>query len=446
MNPAKPMFRAILALTFVLCAAVSSRAQEAATPPPLPDRGSRTVSVSTVAQLQQAVSQLTSDTTIIIQPGTYRLTSTLYVGGTLRNVAIRGASGNRDDVVLVGGGMRNPSGSVPFGIWTGGASVDGVTVADLTIRDFSEHAIILNAGTQRPHLYNLRLLDVGDQFVKGNPDPAGGGVNDGILEHSIVEYTTTAPDSYSNGIDIHAGQNWIVRRNTFRNIVSPPGQPLMGPAILFWNRAGHTITEGNVLINCARGISYGLIDRPGANDHTGGSIRNNIVFRSGTQPGDVGIHVADSPDTEILNNTVVLSGTYPFAIEYRFPSTARLMLVNNLVDGTLQVRDGATATVRNNVTRVTPAMFVDLANGDLHLSPGATDAIDTGLAEARVPDDIDGRPRPAGAAYDIGADEFEPAALPAAEPGQPVPPPPAVPDAVPSVPIEDRPDRQNDIT
>ena len=411
MNPFNPMFRLIVALALVVSAADSARAQSTPSAPPLPDRGSRIVPVSTVAQLQRAVSQLTSDTTIVIQPGTYRLTGPLYVRGNLRNVAIRGASNNRDDIVIVGGGMRDASGNVPFGIWTGDG-IDGVTIANLTIRDVSQHAVILNPPTRRPHLYNLRLLDVGDQFVKGNPDAAGTGVNDGILEHSVVEYTTTAPDSYSNGIDIHAGQNWIVRRNTFRNITSPPGQPLMGPAILFWNRAGNTITEGNVLINCARGISYGLIDRPDIDDHTGGIIRNNIVFRSAAQAGDVGIHVADSPETQILNNTVVLSGTYPFAIEYRYPSSARLLLVNNLVDGTLQLRDGATATARNNVTEVTPAMFVDITTGDLHLAPGATAAIDRGSTEMNVPDDVDGSPRPSGAAYDVGADEFEPAAGP----------------------------------
>jgi hypothetical protein len=406
------MFRPILALALVMSAAGPAGAQSTPSAPPLPDRGSRTVPVSTVAQLQQAVNRLASDTTIVIQPGTYRLTGPLYVRGNLRNVAIRGASDNRDDVVIAGGGMRDASGNVPFGIWTGGGTIDGVTIANLTIRDVSEHAIILNPQTRRPHLYNLRLLDVGDQFVKGNPDSAGTGVNDCILEHSVVEYTTTAPDSYSNGIDIHGGQNWIVRRNTFRNITSPPGQPLMGPAILFWNRAGNTLTEGNVLLNCARGISYGLIDRPGIDDHTGGIIRNNIVFRSAAQAGDVGIHVADSPETQVLNNTVVLSGTYPFAIEYRYPSSARLTLANNLVDGTLERRDGATATVRNNVTGVTAAMFVDITTGDLHLAAGATAAIDTGSTEMNVPDDVDGRPRPRGAAYDVGADEFAPPAAP----------------------------------
>lgn len=405
-----PVTAAVLAALLALPMAASGQSPAAPAPavPPLPDRGLRTVSVSTVAQLQQAVAQITSGTTILIQPGTYRLTRTLYVNRRVTNVAIRGASGDRDAVTIVGGGMRNPSGAVPFGIWTGGEMVDDIVIADLTIRDFREHAIILNPNTRQPHIYNVRLLDIGDQFVKGNPDPAGEGVHDGILEHSVVEFTTTAPDSYVNGIDVHGGRRWVVRRNVFRNITTQAGGGLAGPAVLFWNKSADTVTEANLFVNCARGISYGLIDRAGATDHSGGIIRNNIVFRAAGQRGDVGIHVADSPDTQVLNNTIVLSGTYASAIEYRYASAARLMIANNIADGQVWARDGATATVRNNLTTATPALFADARAGDLHLAPSAAAAIDKGLAEVDVPDDIDGDTRPAGSAYDLGADEFVP--------------------------------------
>ena len=53
-----------------------------------------------------------------------------------------------------------------------------ITIADLTIRDVRQHALIFNAGTQRPHVYNVRLVDAGQQFIKANPDDAGGGVNE----------------------------------------------------------------------------------------------------------------------------------------------------------------------------------------------------------------------------------------------------------------------------
>src|SRR5690242_3380443 len=83
--------------------------------PPLPPPSGTVVNVSTESQLQAAVASLTSGTTILIAPGTYTLTSTLYINGTFSNIALRGASGNADDVVLVGPGMSNANfGSVPF--------------------------------------------------------------------------------------------------------------------------------------------------------------------------------------------------------------------------------------------------------------------------------------------------------------------------------------------
>ena len=63
------------------------------------------VSVATEAQLQTAVSRLTSGTTIVLAPGVYRLTKTLWIKGALSNVTITGRSGNRDDIVLQGRGM-----------------------------------------------------------------------------------------------------------------------------------------------------------------------------------------------------------------------------------------------------------------------------------------------------------------------------------------------------
>jgi hypothetical protein len=51
-------------------------------------------------------------------------------------------------------------------------------------------------------------------------------------------------------------------------------------------------------------------------------------------------------------------------------------------------------------------MFVNPTSGNLHLKDTATAVIDKAPALASVVDDIDGNPRPSGAAYDIGADEF----------------------------------------
>ena len=166
------------------------------------------------------------------------------------------------------------------------------------------------------------------------------------------------------------------------------------------------MTEGNTFLNCARGISYGLVTRTEGRDHSGGVIRNNFFFRAANQPGDTGIHVADSPDTHVLNNTVFVSGTYGAPIEYRFAGATGVVLTNNLVDGVIRARDGAQGTERTNLTGATAAMFVDAQSGDLHLASSAVAAIDRGTALSEVLGDWDGKSRPQGQGYDIGADEY----------------------------------------
>ena len=146
----------------LLCFALASAPGRAdaswpAIPPALPQPQGKVVPVRTEPELQAAVANLASGTTILVAPGTYRLTRTLAVAGTLEDVAIRGAAESRDEVVLVGAGRDNASyGNVPHGIWVSG-SVKRLLVANLTIRDVYYHPICVNPGPQALHFYNLRL-------------------------------------------------------------------------------------------------------------------------------------------------------------------------------------------------------------------------------------------------------------------------------------------------
>jgi hypothetical protein len=380
----------------------SAAAGPAVPPVPLPPPAGAVVNVSTVSQLQNAVASIGSNTTIVIAPGTYNLTTTLYINGTFTNVGIRGATGNRDDVVLVGRGMNAPTdGGVPFGVWVGG-NVRGVTIANLTIRDVYYHPIMLNAGAQSPLIHNVRLVNAGEQFVKANPDGAGGGVDNGIVEYSVIEYDTTSRDYYTNGVDVHTGDNWMIRHNLFRNIRAPQGE-LAGPAILMWNASTGTIVDGNTFINCQREIALGLIERT-PNDHTGGIVRNNFIFRS--LPGDSAIYVGDSPGTQVLHNTILISRTYANPIEYRFPHTSGVVIANNVLDGAVAARDGATGSVSGNYTNASAALFANPPAGDLHLLPTAAALLNQiATVPSNAATDWDGQPRPSGAA-DLGADEL----------------------------------------
>ena len=392
----------VCALSLILAGAANAHPSSSA--PPLPSPSGAVVHVATEPELQAAILAIASNTTIVIAPGTYVLTRSLAINRAVDNVGVRGATSNRDDVVIVGRGMTNADyAAVPFGIWTGGG-VNGITIANLTIRDFYFHPIIFNAGTQAPRIYNVHLVNAGEQFIKSNPDDAGNGVNNGAVEYSLIEFETTARDDYPKGVDIHGAQNWVIRHNEFRNIIGPGGI-MAGPGVLAWRGTRGTLAEGNTFINCSRGIMFGAEDQGGFS-HQGGIIRNNFFYRAPTVPGDVGIHVADSPGTQVLNNTVLVSGTYPRPIEYRYPGAAGLVIANNLTDGTIAQRDGASATLTANETNASAAIFVNADAGDLHLRSTATAAIDQGVAIAGLTDDWDGEPRPQGSAFDIGADEF----------------------------------------
>jgi hypothetical protein len=361
------------------------------------------VNVSTEAQLQSAIKLLQSNTTIVLAPGTYVLTSTLWINGAFTNVGVRGATSDRDDVTLVGPGMdRARYGDVPYGIWVGGA-VDGVTIENLTIRDVYHHAISLAGGTHRPRISNVRLVDAGERFIESAWDAASGGVDSGVVEQSAFEYTTAARDEAAIGVDIHAGTGWIIRDNQFTRIASSTG--LAGPAVLASDGSRDTVTERNTIVNSSRGIAYGIKETAGF-DHSGGIIRNNVVYRTADRPGLAGISLADSPNTEVANNTVFVSGTYGTPIEYRYAGTTGVLLVNNLLDGVIAAWDGAVGTERNNLAAADASLFVNAAAADLRLRSTATSAIDRGAVLANVTDDWSGKLRPAGSSYDIGADEY----------------------------------------
>jgi hypothetical protein len=397
--------------------------------PPLPLTGTRIVSVATEAQLQSAVAGARAGDTIVLADGVYALTSSLYVNNRA-NVTIRGNDGC-DNVVLAGKGMDNPSyGAVPFGVWSNSLNT---TVAHLTIRGTYDNPLIFNAGAQAPHVYSVRLLDAGSQFIKANPTDAanGVGVDNGIVEYSWLEYTAGPPATdhgagigYTNGISAHAADGWVIRKNVFKNFHTPDSAAyLWNPAVLMWNHSANTLTEQNTFINVDRAIAYGLTTQSTGFDHQGGTIRNNFVYMapglysaSRTAGSDGQIIVWDSPGSMVYHNTLLTSGNVASAIEFRFAVTTGGEARNNLADARINFRDGASAVVSGNLLTATSAMFVNPAAGDLHLRATATAAIDQAPALDAVTGDWDGDARPQGAGHDIGADEFR-----ATSPPPPIP-------------------------
>lgn len=398
-----------------------------APPLPAPDPATFTiVYVSTVQQLADACWNLESDQAIVIAPGTYDLTDHVFPNGVdgrltvgrygapqISNVQIRGATGNPEDVTILGGGMTDPA--VPFGFQVFTA-VD-VLIADLSIGGVYYHAVAIqnDQGASRVRLYHCRLFDAGEQIVKANRG-ANPGAENVVIEYCEVFLTSGAvhhPElgtCYTNGIDAIGGHDWIIRDNLIRNIFCQDGT-LAGPAILMWQGSSGTVVERNTILDCSRGVSLGLV---ATSDHSGGIVRNNFVRWNPSAGYDVDVAVYTvSPGSKILHNTLVTNDMYqpnggPVAIEVRFTGATGVEVRANLADGEVWARDGASPTAVDNLTSAVPAWFVDEPAGDLHLVAAASSAIDRVDRLADCQDDADGAPRPAGAgASDIGADELE---------------------------------------
>ncbi|MBN1179694.1 MAG: right-handed parallel beta-helix repeat-containing protein [Anaerolineae bacterium] len=377
-------------------------------PLPPPQAGAPVVTVSTEAALREQAASAAPGTTIFVAAGTYDLQGAVQVLGD--GVTIRGATGNRDDVILDGGGMLTFSNTHVIYI-----DADDVTVADLTIRNADEHGISVN-GSDRPFLYNLHIVDTGYQLVKVNP--LGDGSEGGVLACSHLEYTTTAPTDYTNGISAHDAHDWTVRDNLWERIRTPENVP--APTILFWSGSTGTLVERNVLIDCFQGIAFGNSGHEGPDDHVGGVVRNNFIYAS--LPHDSVVEMVHARDWLVAHNTALLLDPYggvTWGMEARFEDSSGTFAYNLLNMPIWNDRDDAAGAVTGNVTTADGSWFADPGVGDLHLLASAAGAIDQAGALAQVSDDVDGDLRPIGSAPDIGADEF----------GTPAPPPELTPTA-----------------
>ena len=377
--------------------------------PALPPPTGPTVTVATEAELRDQALNAAPGTTIMIQSGTYSMQDFVYV--LHDDIALRGASGDRDDVVLDFGGMVGGH----FGLLV---DADDVTIADLTIRNAADHGVSIQ-GRDRLLLYNLHIQDIGDQLVKVNP--AGDGSEDGLLACSRLEYTTTAPNSYTNGISAHDAHRWIVRDNEWLRIRTPTNDPV--PTILFWSGSSDTVVERNLLVDCYQGIAFGNASH-GPADHTGGIVRNNVIYAS--LPHDSVVEMVHASGWLVAHNTALLLNPdgVSWGMEARYDDSQGTFAYN-LTNMPLWLdRDGGQASANGNLTTAAASWFVDPAAADLHLVASATAAIDQAASLAQVPADYDGDVRPIGPAPDVGADEYGGSGAPTPTPTPtPTPPP-----------------------
>lgn len=363
------------------------------------------ISVSNVGELVNAVSAANNtggNTTILLQDGTYTLGSGLWIAAP--HITIAGASGNPENVTIEGDDMS--SSAAVGNVITVAASY--FELRDVTLQKSRWHLIQIKGenNADNPTIKNCILRDAYEQLLKVTLNSANPTVSsdNGLIENSVFEYSAgIGPQYYIGGIDAHGSKNWVVRNNTFRHIISPSGS-VAEFAVHFWSGSNNNTVEKNLIMNCDRGIGFGLDGR----GNFGGIIRNNMIYRSANAGpfADVGIALTESPNTQVYNNTIYLDDGFPWSIEYRFSSTINVLLVNNLTNKPIRSRDGATGIITGNVTNATGTWFVNSSVADLHLGAAVSAVVDNGQTVSGLSDDFDSQVRPQGFGIDIGADEY----------------------------------------
>jgi hypothetical protein len=395
---------AVVASSAGLFGAPSRRASaQVAGTPPVPRRR---FEVASTGQLHAALGRAHDgggQATIVLADGDYRVDRSLAV--TVPGVSIVSASG-RPQTVRIAGDAMHPGARVGNLIRVAAADFE---LRGVTLERAGNHVLQIagESNAARPVIRDCVFRDAWEQLLKVSRDPAASGVycDDGRLERCRFEYTAgIGPQWYIGGLDAHGVRRWVIRDNAFRNIASP-GRAVAEHAIHVWSDSIDILVERNVIVDCDRGIGFGLGEgRP----VRGGTIRNNFVHHrdNGHPYADTGIGIEGSSGIDVLHNTILLEHAYPRAIECRFDATRDLRVSNNLVNRAIVVKDGASAAVSSNVVTLDRSALRLSVPGDLRLAMPLAGVVDRASPEATVSDDIDGSPRTRDGRADIGAHEW----------------------------------------
>jgi hypothetical protein len=387
---------------------------------PLPPAEEPTVIAGPNDDLAQVVRDAATGTTILLEDGNYDLSESDMLHFATPGVALRSASGNRDAVVLDGGYSLGEIALV---------SASDITIAEITLQRAYYHPIHVtgrsDANIENTLIYNVKVIDPGQQAIKINASYEGFYVDRGTVACSHIELTDAGraeirDNCYTGGIDAHSAWGWHVYLNYFEGFWCDAG--LSEHAVHFWVTGRDTLVERNVIVDCARGVGFGLGEYGNGNErqydddpcpdadylgHVDGIIRNNTVFAARPElfasgsGFDSGVSLDQACGAQVFHNTVV-SLELPFtSIEYRWRNTDA-QIKNNLVTHQIMERDGATAELEGNLVDAPLSHFIDGEGGNLHLVAGSP-AIDAGVP-GLVDDDIDGDPRDD--SPDVGADEW----------------------------------------
>src|SRR5262249_33337854 len=171
-------------------------------------------------------------------------------------VTLRGASGERERVVLDGGGTLGELVAV--------TACTGVTIADLTVQNVKWNGIKINSetGVQRLTIHNCVLHNIWQRAVKGvkvppqdreRLRPSGCRVqcccfNNAHAKGFGDDPADTAENfkgNYIGGIDVMYPRGWVIRDNVFVGIQGRTREAR--GAVFLWHDAQECIVERNIV-------------------------------------------------------------------------------------------------------------------------------------------------------------------------------------------------------
>lgn len=309
---------------------------------------SQVINISSERELYKSLNKIhkmSGPVEFVLEDGVYKVHKRIFLKKDY--ITLRSKSGNPESVIL--NGVVRKNGLLVNNI----IDVSGkhVTIKGLTLQNAKNHLIQLHGENDADYfsLLNSILRDSNQQLLKVSARKKDEISSDfGVVKNSIFEYTKgIGPQYYIGGIDLHKGKNWLIKKNTFRNIASP-SERVAEHAIHIWHNSSDNTVSENLIYNCDRGIGFGMTNRP----NYGGEIVDNIIIHvNNDHPfNDVGIILEESPNTIIKGNTIIMMTDYPNAIEYRFKQTRNVMITGNITNKSITKRNNASATVENNIT------------------------------------------------------------------------------------------------
>ncbi|WP_223644017.1 chondroitinase-B domain-containing protein [Corallococcus sp. EGB] len=372
--------------------------------------GAAVKSVTTVTELQAALSSAKAGDEIVLEDGTYTVNANLSCSAEGTQAApITVRAKNRYAAIVRFNAQEGFK--VSGRSWT----FDGLTVEGICANDETcEHAFHVTGHAENFVLRNSRVRDFNSQ-LKVNASQNGSGVwempHKGLIENNEIYDTHPRVTSTPvNKVNIDTGDDWVVRDNELHDF-SRQGGISYGAFMKSGGKRG--LFERNRVL-CVKdrpegdtriGLSFGgggtgnqycapAFDPnvPCSPEHTDGIIRNNIVANC----SDVAVYLNKAANTRVLFNTFV--GT--LGVDYRFAASTG-EAVGNVLTGVIRNRDSATGTQSSNRSNVDTNTFatwyVAPLKGDLTRKGDVSSLIGAAPRNSLAPEDFCARARPASA-------------------------------------------------